>query len=87
MPQWPHEYLVRDGVDAQLFEELVHHIRLHGREGRFYGQVYVYFQENGLLYWTMGDPVEETVIINRCREQESYEHRLNAGTLPEGSAN
>ena len=86
MPKWPHEYLVRDGVDVQLFEELVHHIRLRGREGRFYDQVFVYFEEDGLLYWTMGAPVGETVIINRCKTQESYESRLNAGTLPEDSA-
>ena len=86
MSQWPHEYLVRDRVDARLFQELVHHIRLHGREGRFYQRVYVYFEEDGLLYWTMGEPVEETDIINRCREQESYENRLKAGTLPEDPA-
>ena len=41
------------------------------------------FEEDGLLYWTMGEPVEETVIINRCKEEESYENRLRAGTLPE----
>ena len=86
MSEWPHEYLVRHRVDAQQFEKLVHHIRLHGREGRFYQRVYVYFEEDGLLYWTMGEPVEETDIINRCREQESYENRLKAGTLPEDPA-
>ena len=82
MPQWPHEYLVRHRVDAQRFEELVHHIRRHGREQRFYQRVFVYFEEDGLLYWTMGEPVEETVIINRCKAEDSYEQRLEAGTLP-----
>ena len=82
MPEWPHEYLVRHRVEAQLFEELVHHIRQHGQEGRFYHRILVYFEEDGLLYWTMGEPIEETMIINRCREQESYECRLKAGTLP-----
>lgn len=86
MPEWPHEYLVRDRVDARLFEELVHHIRRHGSEQRFYHRVLIYFEEDGLLYWTMGEPVEETVIINRCREEESYENRLKAGTLPEDSS-
>lgn len=83
MPEWPHEYLVRDRVDARLFEELVHHIRRHGREQRFYHRVLVYFEEDGLLYWTMGAPVEETVIINRCRVEQSYENRLRGGTLPD----
>lgn len=86
MPEWPHEYLVRERVDALLFEALVHHIRRHGLEQRFYHRVLVYFEQDGLLYWTMGEPVEETMIINRCREQESYENRLKAGTLPEDTA-
>ena len=83
MPKWPHEYLVRDRVDARLFEELVHHISRNGEEQRFYHRTLVYFEEDGFLYWTMGAPVEETVIINRCKVEESYENRLKAGTLPQ----
>jgi hypothetical protein len=83
IPEWPHEYLVRDRVDARLFEELVHHIRRHGRKQLFYHRILVYFEEDEFLYWTMGEPVQETVIINRCREEDSYENRLRAGTLPE----
>ena len=83
MPEWPHEYLVRDRVDRQLFEALVRHIFKHGGEGRFYHRVLIYFLEDGLLYWTMGGPVEEETIINRCREEDSYENRLKNGTLPE----
>jgi hypothetical protein len=31
MPRWPHEYIVRERVDEQLFVELVRrHIRAHG---------------------------------------------------------
>ena len=96
MSEWPHEYLVRDRVDAHLFDELVGHIRLHGREGRFYHRTLLYFEEDGLLYWTMVEqkadgswsyPVDAETIINRCLEQESYENRLKGGTLPEDSAN
>lgn len=36
MPDWPHEYIVRDSADAASFEALVVHIRTHGYEGRFY---------------------------------------------------
>ena len=32
---WPHEYIVRDRVDEELFVSLVRHIREHGDEGRF----------------------------------------------------
>ena len=83
MPEWPHEYLVRDRVDTQLFELLARHIREHGLEGRFYRRVLTYFAEDGLLYWTMGEPIEETTIINRCRDQDSFENRLRNGTLPD----
>ena len=30
MPKWPHEYLVRERVDEELFEKLVSHIRSNG---------------------------------------------------------
>jgi hypothetical protein len=82
MPEWPHEYIVREKVDRVLFESLVRHIRQHGFEGHFYQRVLIYFAENGLLYWTMGEPIEETTIINRCKQEGSYENRLRNGTLP-----
>jgi len=82
MPDWPHEYIVRDRVNSELFEALVRHIRQHGFEGHFYQRVLTYFAEDGLLYWTMGAPIEETTIINRCKEEGSYENRLRNGTLP-----
>jgi hypothetical protein len=86
MPEWPHEYLVRDRVDKSLFEALVRHIRAHGFEGQFYHKVLTYYAEDGLLYWSMGAPIEETTIINRCKEEGSYENRLLKGTLPESKS-
>jgi len=82
MPQWPHEYIVRDRVDERLFVRLVEHIRAHGYEGHFYQKTIVYFEEAGMVYWTMGAPLHETTIINRCDETQTYEARLAAGTLP-----
>ncbi len=82
MPEWPHEYIVRERVDDELFEDLVRHIRGHGREGRFYAKRLVYFEEDGMTYWTMGAPIEETTIINRCRSEDTYERRLERGALP-----
>ncbi len=32
MPEWPHEYIVRERVDERLFVDLVGHIRAHGHE-------------------------------------------------------
>jgi hypothetical protein len=82
MPEWPHEYLVRERVDDALFEQMVSHIRTYGHEGRFYLKKITYFEEDGLVYWTMGAPIEETTIINRCRREDSYEYRSANGTLP-----
>ena len=62
---WPHHYIVRDRVDEMLFIRTVQHILLFGYEGPFYKQKYIYFDEDGLVYWTMGAPIEETTIINR----------------------
>jgi hypothetical protein len=83
---WPHEYIVRDRVDKELFVQLVQHIRTQGYEGRFYARKITYFDEDGMTYWTMGDPIEETTIINRCPKENTYEERLKNGTLPEEKA-
>ena len=82
MPTWPHEYLVRGRVDPALFEALVTHIRAQGYEGRFYHRAITYYEKDGLVYWTMGAPIAETTIINRCKAEDTFEARSKAGTLP-----
>ena len=57
-------------------------IRANGYEGRFYQKKITYYEEAGLVYWTMGAPLEETVIINRCRKDDTFESRSKNGTLP-----
>ncbi len=83
MPEWPHEYIVRSKVDDKLFVESVNHIRAFGYVGSFYKMSITYFDHDGMVYWTMGAPIEETIIINRCKKENSYEERLKNGTLPE----
>ena len=80
---WPHEYIVRDRVDEELFLQLVQHIRKYGYEGSFYAKRITYFDEDGLVYWTMGSPLETTTIVNRCKKEQTYECRLKHGTLPQ----
>ncbi len=82
MPEWPHEYLVRDKLDDLLFERLVMHIRTHGYSGWFYRKSITYFEEEGKVYWTMGAPLEETVIINRCAKEDTFEYRQKHDLLP-----
>jgi len=79
---WPHEYLVRERVDEKLFVKLVEHIRANGYQGNFYKKEITYYDEDGLVYWTMGAPVEETTIINRCKKEQTYEYRLAHDDLP-----
>jgi hypothetical protein len=83
MPDWPHEYIVRDRVDENLFMMLVQHIRWQGYEMKFYQKSFTYYDHGGIVYWTMGEPLGETIIINRCRKEDAYESRLLKGTLPE----
>ncbi len=82
MPKWPHEYIVRGQVDEGLFLRLVHHIREHGYQADFYRKKITYFDEGGMVYWTMGSPISETTIVNRCRKEDSYEYRRLNNTLP-----
>lgn len=79
---WPHEYVVRDKVDEKGFLDFVRHIRAHGYVGKFYKKDITYFDDSGMVYWTMGAPVEETTIINRCRKEQTYEYRLAHNDLP-----
>jgi hypothetical protein len=82
MPEWPHEYIVRDRVDEELFVRFVKHIRDYGYTGKFYRKSITYFDRDGMTYWTMGAPIEETIIINRCLKENTYEERLKTGRLP-----
>jgi hypothetical protein len=65
-----------------LLVRTITHIRSNGYEGRFYRKKITYYEETGLVYWTMGAQVEETTIINRCRREDSFEARSMNGTLP-----
>ena len=82
MPEWPHEYIVRENVDENLFVQLVNHIRTNGYEGNFYNKKITYYDLGGLVYWTMGEPIDKTTIINRCKKEDTYKSRLMNDTLP-----
>jgi hypothetical protein len=79
---WPHEYVVRTPENAEMLVALARHIFVHGVEGRFYHQVRKYHHEGGKVYWSMDDSAEATDLVNRCDEDQTYEARLKAGTLP-----
>lgn len=68
MPKIPHEYTRRrEWSDEILFENVVKFIRENGRQERFWRSIYTYYYLDGWKYWTMGEPVAETILINRAK--------------------
>lgn len=68
MPKMPHFYVVRDKCRSELeFVRFVLHIRMHGEDRRFWKKNYRYLDVRNYSYWTMGNPINNTTIINRCK--------------------
>lgn len=66
MPTIPHEYTLRKQWNDEEFEEVVLYMRKHGKEEKFYSKAFTYWYANGYKYWTMGAPIEKTILINRA---------------------
>lgn len=75
MPQWPHEYTVRkwrQDLEPE-FEDFVTLIRSEGivkpwpRDAAVPRYRHPYLELDGWEYWTMGEPVPETTVLNRAR--------------------
>jgi hypothetical protein len=66
---WPHEYIVQERVDGDLFLALARHIARRGYEGRFYDEKNVYLDHGEHTYWRIEN------IINRCPRSETFERR------------
>jgi hypothetical protein len=66
----PHEYTVREWTYSEpAFEEFVMFIRKHGYKERFWRKEFTYFEIDGWHYWTMGNPLNETTVINRAKKE------------------
>ncbi len=65
MPENPHEYTLRRDTSDETFDSAVRFIRQHGVVELYKGRPYktLYFRDH--KYWTMGEPLEETTLINR----------------------
>ena len=74
MPQWPHEYTVRDWRHElePEFVDFVTLIRQNGivkpwpRESSTPRYHHPYLELDGWEYWSMGEPIPETGVINRA---------------------
>lgn len=75
MPTVPHEYIVRNKCPLSN-EEWLYIVDMQRRYGihEVWGNYnWPYLHVDGFKYWTMGDTYENTVIINRTREDWSPE--------------
>ena len=68
----PHEYIVKDRLpqeDWPEFEKFVMFIRNYGWDSIFGKdkKPKQYYSMGEWYYWTMGDPLEETIILNRAK--------------------
>jgi len=73
MPKNPHWYtLRRDWRDDRAFNNVVETMRRVGYIEYYYRKPYTMVNIDNMKYWTMGDPISETILINRkVREQGS----------------
>ena len=68
MPMIPHFYVRRSewGDDFE-FEQVVQYLRDNSVAEKFFKRTFLYFYMDGWKYWTMGEPLNETQVINRAR--------------------
>jgi hypothetical protein len=81
MPQNPHYYTLRKTwPDDELFDAVVIYIREYG-QSEYWGtgrwkKKYQYFYWKGFKYWTMGSPINETILINRAEDISDYDREV-----------
>lgn len=89
MPDSPHEYAVRERAAAaeleMAFEWFVLLIRSRGYTGKHGRTTYTYMnvETDGIVrrYWTMGNPLSDTTIINRTPVQPDDQAKLRAANV------
>src|SRR3990167_3367445 len=74
-----HEYTTRAwckviGLEASFIAAVVA-IREAGNDRRYLGHPYRYFDHGGYTYWTMGAPVDQTIILNRRKKTTTEDLR------------
>jgi hypothetical protein len=63
-----HEYTVKAWVlgGEQDFERAVTIIRSLGEPGKFWSRTFIYLRIGGMKYWTMGEEISQTTVVNRA---------------------
>lgn len=72
----PHEYIVRGrcGLSDEEFEFLVQAQREHGIHEQWHKYNFPYLYIDGYKYWTMGDAIENTTVINRQKVFSEFDN-------------
>lgn len=66
MPDNPHHYTLKNTWSSQKdFDNVVNYIRDNGVRERYGGRYYLYHYADGYKYWTMGNSISKTRLINR----------------------
>ncbi len=66
----PHEYIVKDKIDQDQWDDLVKVVAFIREEGfiaNYKSRSGKYYILDDHYYWTMGEPVEETTVLNRAK--------------------
>ena len=67
MRRFPHWYALRKNTeDDTLFVAAVEFIRAYGYDDHFFRLKLRYLDFDGFKYWTMGCPIDYTILINRA---------------------
>lgn len=73
---YPHEYIVQERVDNDLYMQLAEFIDKNGYKEYFYEKEQIYYDYKGFTYWHMEN------IINRCVIEDTYHVRKLNGRIP-----
>jgi len=80
----PHQYTVWEW-EEDLYDEFVRAvtiIRKYGYPERYYRKIHYYYEVDGQKYWTMGNPIEKTKLINRADLDAVYGSQHPIDDLP-----
>lgn len=81
MPGIPHFYTLRNTWESsRQFDNVVQLIRYFGYDTKFYSRMYRYWDCNGYHHWTMGEPIHETLLINRAVKKYNAAYDIIADT-------
>ena len=75
-PSIPHEYIIRNkcGLSDDEFLYLVVAQRTYGVHEQWHKYNFPYLYLDGYKYWTMGDAIEETIILNRQKVFSEFDN-------------